>query len=68
MLLAQAERRLDITDQLARGFPDERDAGRCPADVSNVCRGRVPANGRNQRIGAFSEYARWPVDGDPALR
>ena len=28
MLLAQAERRLDIADQLARVIPDERDASR----------------------------------------
>jgi hypothetical protein len=28
MLLAQAERRLGITDQLARVIPDERDANR----------------------------------------
>src|SRR5260370_13841454 len=41
MLLAQAERRLDIADQLARVIPDERDASRVVHLLPDILRARI---------------------------
>src|SRR6266581_3851581 len=41
MLLAQAERRLDIADQLARVIPDERDASRVIHVLPDILRARI---------------------------
>src|SRR5207253_6935803 len=41
MLLAQAERRLGIADQLARVIPDERDASRVIHLLPDILRARI---------------------------
>src|SRR5260370_1481941 len=41
MLLAQAERRLGIADQLARVIPDERDASRVVHRLPDILRARI---------------------------
>ena len=41
MLLAQAERRLGIADQLARVIPDERDASRVLHLLPDILRARI---------------------------
>ena len=41
MLLAQAERRLGIADQLARVIPDERDASRVVHLLPDILRARI---------------------------
>src|ERR1700720_332153 len=41
MLLAQAERRLGIADQLARVIPDERDADRVVHLLPDILRARI---------------------------
>jgi hypothetical protein len=41
MLLAQAERRLGIADQLARMIPDERDASRVVHLLPDILRARI---------------------------
>src|ERR1043166_9855874 len=41
MLLAQAERRLGIADQLARVIPDERDASRVTHLLPDILRARI---------------------------
>jgi hypothetical protein len=41
MLLAQAERRLGIADQLARVIPDERDADRVTHPLPDILRARI---------------------------
>src|SRR5258707_8103433 len=41
MLLAQAERRLGIADQLAREIPDERDADRVTHLLPDILRARI---------------------------
>src|SRR5260221_14435778 len=41
MLLAQAERRLGIADQLARVIPDERDAGRVVHRLPDLLRAPI---------------------------
>src|SRR6202049_5139401 len=43
MLLAQAERRLGIADQLARVIPDERDADRVVHLLPDILRARILA-------------------------
>jgi hypothetical protein len=43
MLLAQAERRLGIADQLARVIPDERDADRVTHLLADILRARILA-------------------------
>src|SRR5438270_10752726 len=43
MLLAQAERRLGIADQLAREIPDERDADRVTHLLPDILRARILA-------------------------
>src|SRR3984893_10339539 len=71
MLLAQAERRLGIADQLAREIPDERDADRVVHLLPDICAlGSSPSPAATRTptilIGCGStRRSSWPAGGYP---
>ena len=56
MLLAQAERRLGIADQLARVIPEERDADRVIHLLPDILRARIFAMAAAGGIASASAY------------